>query len=110
MNSKEPFKWRHFQKDVILLLAHSLAPDGDAGSLVNVRWYLKYPLSYRNLEEIMLERGLKVDHSTIGRWVLNYSPQIEERTRRHLKLTNDSWKVDETYIKVKENGNIYTEQ
>ncbi len=86
MNSKEPFKWRHFQKDVILL---------------NVRWYLKYPLSYRNLEEIMLERGLKVDHSTIGRWVLNYSPQIEERARRHLKLTNDSWKVDETYIKVK---------
>ena len=53
MNSKEPFKWRHFQKDVILL---------------NVRWYLKYPLSYRNLEEMMLERGLKVDHSTIGRW------------------------------------------
>ncbi|NJO95057.1 MAG: IS6 family transposase [Pleurocapsa sp. CRU_1_2] len=86
MNSKEPFKWRHFQKDVILL---------------NVRWYLKYPLSYRNLEEIMLERGLKVDHSTIGRWGLNYSPQIEERTRRHLKLTNDSWKVDETYIKIK---------
>ncbi len=86
MNSQEPFKWRHFQKDVILL---------------NVRWYLKYPLSYRNLEEMMLERGLKVDHSTIGRWVLNYAPQIEERTRRHLKLTNDSWKVDETYIKVK---------
>ena len=86
MNSKEPFKWRHFQKDVILL---------------NVRWYLKYPLSYRNLEEMMLERGLKVDHSTIGRWVLTYSPQIDEKARRHLKLTNDSWKVDETYIKVK---------
>lgn len=86
MNSKEPFKWRHFQKDVILL---------------NVRWYLKYPLSYRNLEEMMLERGLSVDHSTIGRWVLTYSPQIDKRTRRHLKLTNDSWKVDETYIKVK---------
>ena len=85
MNSNEPFKWRHFQKDVILL---------------NVRWYLKYPLSYRNLEEIMLERGLKVDHSTIGRWVLTYSPEIDKRTRHHLKLTNDSWKVDETYIKV----------
>ena len=52
-------------------------------------------------EEMMLERGLKVDHSTIGRWVLTYSPQIDERTRRHLKLTNDSWRVDETYIKVK---------
>ncbi len=49
----------------------------------------------------MLERGLKVDHSTIGRWVLTYAPQIDERTRRHLKITNDSWKVDETYIKVK---------
>lgn len=77
MNSQEPFKWRHFQKEIILL---------------SVRWYLKYPLSYRNLEEIMKDRGLKVDHSTIGRWVLNYSLQIEERTRRHLKLTNDSWR------------------
>ena len=86
MNPQQPFKWRHFQKDVILL---------------NVRWYLKYPLSYRNLEEIMLERGLKVDHSTIARWVLNYAPQIDEKTRRHLKLTNDSCQVDETYIKVK---------
>jgi transposase-like protein len=86
MNSKEPFKWRHFQKDVILL---------------NVRWYLKYPLSYRNLEEMMLERGMKVDHSTIARWVLTYAPQIDEKARRYLKLTNDSWRVDETYIKVK---------
>ena len=80
------FKWRHFQKELILL---------------NVRWYLKYPLSYRNLEEIMLERGLSVDHSTIARWVLTYAPQIDEKTRRHLKLTNDSWRVDETYIKVR---------
>ena len=86
MNPKQAFKWRHFQKEIILL---------------NVRWYLRYPLSYRNLEEMMLERGLSVDHSTIGRWVLAYSPEIDERARRHLKLTNDSWKVDETYIKVK---------
>ena len=85
MNPKEPFKWRHFQQEIILL---------------NVRWYLRYPLSYRNLEEMMLERALKVDHSTICRWVHTYSPEIDERTRRHLKLTNDSWKVDETYIKV----------
>ncbi len=49
---------------------------------------------------MMLERGLKVDHSTIGRWLLTYSPEIERRTRRYLKPTNDSWKVDETYIKV----------
>ena len=86
MNSKEPFKWRHFQNEIIVL---------------NVRWYLRYPLSYRNLEEMILERGLKVDHSTIDRWVLAYSPEIDKRTRSHLKPTNDSWKVDETYIKVK---------
>jgi transposase-like protein len=86
MNPKEPFKWRHFQNTIILL---------------NVRWYLRYSLSYRNLEEMMLERGLSVDHSTICRWVHAYSPEIEQRTRRHLKPTNDSWKVDETYIKVK---------
>ena len=55
---------------------------------------------YRNLEEMMLERGLKVDHSTICRWVNTYSPEIDKRTRRYLKPTNDSWRVDETYIKV----------
>ena len=86
MNSKEPFQWQHFKKEIILL---------------NLRWYFRYPDRYRNLEEMMLERGLKVDHSTIGRWVLAYSSQIDKRTRRHLKPTNDSWKVDEIYIKVK---------
>ena len=86
MNPAEPFKWRHYQAEIILL---------------NVRWYCRYPLSYRNLEEMMLERGLEVDHSTINRWVLHYGPELDERTRPHLKLTNDSWKVDETYIKVK---------
>ncbi len=86
MNPKELFKWRHFQTEIILL---------------NVRWDLHYPLSYRNLEEMMKDRGLKVAHSTIGRWVLAYSPEIDKRTRRHLKLTNDSWRVDKTYIKVK---------
>ena len=85
MNPKQPFKWRHFQSSIILL---------------NVRWYLKYPLSYRNLSEMMLERGLKVAHSTICRWVHTYSPEIEKRTRSYLKPTNDSWRVDETYIKV----------
>ncbi len=85
MNPKQPFKWRHFQSSIILL---------------NVRWDLKYPLSYRNLSEMMLERGLKVAHSTICRWVHTYSPEIEKRTRRYLKPTNDSWRVDETYIKV----------
>jgi transposase-like protein len=85
MNSNHPFKWRHFQGEIILL---------------NVRWYLRYPLSYRDLEEMMLERGLSVAHSTICRWVHTYSPEIDKRTRPFLKPTNDSWRVDETYIKV----------
>ena len=56
---------------------------------------------YRNLEEIMIERGLSVDHSTIYRWVMIYAPELEKRSRNYLKPTNDSWRVDETYIKVK---------
>jgi len=77
------FKWKHFVGEIILL---------------NVRWYLKYPLSYRNLKEMMIERGIQVDHSTIMRWVHQYSPEIEKKIRRHLRPTNDSWRVDETYI------------
>jgi len=80
------FKWRHFQADLILLC---------------VRWYLRYSLSYRDLEEIMAERRLSVDHSTIYRWVQHSAPEIEKRCRPHLKACNDSWRVDETYIKVK---------
>ena len=49
----------------------------------------------------MLERGVEVDHSTINRWVLKYLPELEWRIRPHLQLTNDSWRVDETYINVK---------
>ena len=86
MKTAELFKWRHFQSEIILL---------------NVRWYCRYPLSYRDLEEMMLERGLEVDHSTINRWVLHYSPELDKRIRRYLKPTNDSWRVDETYIKVR---------
>lgn len=56
--------------------------------------------SSRNLEEMMMERGLSVDHTTIYRWVMAYSPEINKRCRKHLRPTNDSWKVDETYIKV----------
>ena len=86
MNTKQPIRWKHFQGEIILLC---------------VRWYLKYALSYRNLEEIMMERGLSVDHTTIYRWVMIYAPQIEKRTRKHLKSANDSWRVDQTYIKIK---------
>lgn len=86
MTEQHPFKWRHFQTDVILLC---------------VRWYLRYSLSYRDLEEIMLERGLHVDHTTIYRWVQQYAPELEKRCHPHLKPTTDSWRVDETYIKIK---------
>jgi transposase, IS6 family len=58
-------------------------------------------LRYRDLEEIMLERGLHVDHTTTYRWVQRYAPELEKRCRPHLKTTTDSWRVDETYVKVK---------
>jgi transposase, IS6 family len=84
--SDSPFKWRHFEGQIILLC---------------VRWYLRYCLSYRDLEEMITERGLKVDHTTIYRWVQQYAPELEKRCKPHLKQTSDSWRVDETYIKVK---------
>ena len=87
------FKWKHFSKDIILLC---------------VRWYLKYPLSLRDLEEIMSERGIKVSHTTIMRWIHQYSLIIDERVRKHIKLTNDSWRMDETYIRIKgKNAYLY---
>ena len=86
MDPSTPFKWRHFQAEIILLC---------------VRWYLRYPLSYRDLEEMMRERGLHIDHTTIYRWVQHYAPELEKRCRSHLKATTDSWRVDETYVNVK---------
>jgi len=80
------FKWRHYQSDIILCC---------------VRWYLSYPLSYRQVEELIAERGLPVDHSTVFRWVQDYAPELDKRCRRYLRSTNDSWRVDETYVKVK---------
>ncbi|MBJ8009586.1 MULTISPECIES: IS6 family transposase [Bacillus cereus group] len=80
------FKWKHYQPDIILL---------------TVRWYLRYNLSFRDLVEMMKERGLSISHTTIMRWVHQYGPELDKRIRRHLKQTNDSWRVDETYIKVK---------
>ncbi|GHP00209.1 hypothetical protein KSF_102560 [Reticulibacter mediterranei] len=86
VTEQQPFKWRHFEAEIILLC---------------VRWYLRYALSYRDLEEIMAERGLHVDHTTIYRWVQRYAPELEKRCRSHLKTTTDSWRVDETYVKIK---------
>ncbi len=68
---------------------------------MNVRWYLWYGLSYRDLKEMMIERGLNLDHTTVYRWVQAYSPELEKRSRPYLRQTNDSYRVDETYIKVK---------
>src|ERR1022692_5339504 len=65
-----------------------------------VRWYLRYSLSYRDLEEIMAERGLSVDHVTIWRWVQRYGPILNQRIRRQLRSPNRSWRVDETYVRV----------
>jgi transposase, IS6 family len=86
MQGANPFKWRHYQAEIIVLC---------------IRWYLHYDLSYRDLEEMMTERGLTVDHSTIARWVLAYAPELEKRVKPQLKPTSDSWRVDETYIEVK---------
>ena len=79
------FKCRHFEKEIILL---------------NVRWYLAYPLSYRNLEEMAEERGYSVDHSTINRWVIKYSPQLDKIFRAQKRSVGVRWRMDETYIKV----------
>jgi transposase, IS6 family len=65
-----------------------------------VRWYLRYPLSLRQLEEIMAERNLSVDHVTIWRWVQRYAPELNRRCRPELRNTNKSWRVDETYCRV----------
>ncbi len=83
--TKSPFKWRHFEPTIILLC---------------VRWYCRYQLSYRDVEEMMRERGLDVDHSTVFRWVQRYAPEINKRIRQHLKMSGTSYRVDETYIKV----------
>ncbi|MED1625087.1 IS6 family transposase, partial [Bacillus pseudomycoides] len=86
MEKQNLFKWKHYQPELILL---------------TVRWYLRYNLSFRNLVEMMEERGVSIAHTTIMRWVHQYGPQLEEKVRYHLKSTNDSWRVGETYIKVK---------
>ena len=63
--------------------------------------YLRYSPSFRDVEELLNERGLEADHTTIWRWVQRYGPELEARLRRHLKPTNKSWRVDETYVRVK---------
>src|SRR5438094_6957556 len=80
------FKGAHFPPEVILM---------------GVRWYVAYPLSTRHVEELMEERGVEVDHSTINRWVIKYSPQLEEAFHRRKRPVWVSLRMDETYIKPK---------
>src|ERR1700746_3601519 len=80
------FKWRQFEPEVILLA---------------VGWYLRFSLSYRDVEELLAERGLHADHVTVWRWVQRYAPEMERRLRSRLNSTNDSWRMDETYVRVK---------
>jgi transposase, IS6 family len=81
------FKHRHFKYDIIIWA---------------VRWYCKYGISYRDLEEMLTERGVEVDHSTLYRWVQYYAPKILDKLKWYWKpRLGLSWRVDETYVKVK---------
>jgi IS6 family transposase len=82
---KSQFKWRHLQPTITLLC---------------VRWYCGCRLSYRDLEEMMREGGVPVDHTTVWRWVRRYAPEINKRMRTHLKMSGASYRLDETYVKV----------
>ena len=76
----------HFPRDIILTC---------------VRWYVAYPLSYRHVEELMQERGVSVDHTTVNRWVVKYSPPLSAAFHRHKRPVWLSWRLDETYIRIK---------
>jgi putative transposase len=81
------FKGHRFEKDLIL---------------TGIRWYLAYPISYRNLKEMMAERGVHIDHTSIYRWVQKFTPQLEAVFRKGNKRpVGKSWRMDETYIKIK---------
>lgn len=80
------FKGAHFPKDVILYA---------------VFFYVRYAVSYRDLEEILEERGVKVDHATLNRWVINYSSSLALAAKSRKRTVATSWRMDETYIKVK---------
>jgi transposase, IS6 family len=80
------FKGRHFTSEVILWA---------------LRWYLAFPISYRDLALMLSDRGVSVDHTTLFRWVQTYAATLEQRVRRHLRPCTGSWRVDETYIKIK---------
>src|SRR5258708_222541 len=80
------FKGSQFEKEIILW---------------GVRWYVAYPISYRQLEEMMGERGVAVDHPTLNRWVIKTGPEVEKECRRRQRAVGRSWRMDETYVKIK---------
>ena len=80
------FKGSHFERDVILWA---------------VRWYVAYPISYRQLEAMMEEHGVEVDHATLNRWVLKYVPLLDQEFRMRKRPVGSSWRMDETYVRAK---------
>jgi transposase-like protein len=86
VSAQDLFKGRHFDQEIIVLC---------------VRWYLTFKLSSRDLVQMMAERGVAVAHTTILRWVLRYVPEFEKRWNRYARPVGDSWRADETYIKVR---------
>jgi transposase-like protein len=83
---EELFGGRHFDREIIILC---------------VRWYLRYKLSLRDLVEMMAERGLSLAHTTILRWVMRYTPEFVKRWNRFATSAGRSWRVDETYLKIR---------
>ncbi len=83
---EEKFPGGHFPKCIVLQAVY---------------WYLRYSLSYRDIEELMEERGIELDHATVQRWVVKYTPLIEAEFRKKKKTVGSSWRMDETYIKIK---------
>src|ERR1700709_1226001 len=80
------FKGSHFKRDVILWA---------------IRWYVAYPIGYRQLEEVMEEHGVEVDHATLNRWVLKYVPLLDQEFRARKRPMGPCWRMDETYVRVK---------
>src|SRR5260370_36089914 len=85
-SAQDLFKGRHFDQEIIILC---------------VRWYITFKLSFRDLVQMMAERGITLSHTTILRWVQQYVPEFEKRWNHYAQPVGDSWRVDETYIKVK---------
>jgi len=85
MPRKSPLKHHRFPCEIILCA---------------VRWYLRYPLSYQDVVDLLSERGISVDRSTVYRWVQKFAPEVTIRTEKHLRRASVDWHVDETYIRV----------